>query len=155
MCGSATGQTRRSSADAGRLPSHLELPISVNELAQRGVNVRPAARRCGFEPASTIVSSGALGGSPTATRLIFACRLPCDASDGRRRVLTIQRPGAVELRAHSYAPRLDAHRRRRPEELTIARRPRRPRPRLRSTPAVYQAGVLLATPLSEEVRIDR
>ena len=76
--------------DAGRLPSHLELPISVNELAQRGVNVRPAARRCGFEPASTIVSSGALGGSPTATRLIFACRLPCDASDGRRRVLTIQ-----------------------------------------------------------------
>ena len=33
--------------DAGRLPSHLE-PISVNELAQRGVNVRPAARRCGF-----------------------------------------------------------------------------------------------------------
>lgn len=71
-------------------PSLLELPISVNELAQRGVNVRPAARRCGFEPASTIVSSGALGGSPTATRLIFACRLPCDASDGRRRVLTIQ-----------------------------------------------------------------
>ena len=48
VCGSATGQTRRSSADAGRLPSHLELPISVNELAQRGVNVRPAARRRGF-----------------------------------------------------------------------------------------------------------
>ena len=44
----------------------------------------------GLEPASTIVSSGALGGSRVATRLIFACRLPCDASDGRRRVLTIQ-----------------------------------------------------------------
>lgn len=44
----------------------------------------------GLEPASTLVSSGALGGSRVATRLIFACRLPCDASDGRRRVLTIQ-----------------------------------------------------------------
>ena len=49
VCGSATGQTRRSSADAGRLPSHLELPISVNELAQRGVDVRPAAPGCGFK----------------------------------------------------------------------------------------------------------
>ena len=30
----------------------------------------------GLEPASTIVSSGALGGSPVATRLIFACPPP-------------------------------------------------------------------------------
>eukprot|EP00964_Phaeocystis_antarctica_P087518 scaffold55556_cov81-Phaeocystis_antarctica.AAC.1 len=56
------------------------------------------------------------------------------------------RRGAVELRAHSYAPRLDAHRRRRPGKLAIARRPRQPRPRLRSTAAVYRAGVLLAPP---------
>ena len=31
-----------------RSRSRHELPISVNELPQRGVNVRPAARRCGF-----------------------------------------------------------------------------------------------------------
>ena len=52
------------------------------------------------------------------------------------------------MRAHSYAPRLDTHRWRRPGELAIARRPLRPRPRLRSTPAVYEDGVLLAPPLT-------
>ena len=43
------------------------------------------------------------------------------------------------MQAHSYAPRLDAHRRRRPGKLAIARRPIRLRPRLRSTTSVYQA----------------
>ena len=50
------------------------------------------------------------------------------------------------MQAHSYAPRLDAHRRRRPGKLAIARRPIQPRPRLRSTTSVYQVGVLLAPP---------
>ena len=45
-------------------------------------------------------------------------------------------------------PRLDTHWWRRPGELAIAHRPTQPRPRLSSTPAVYEAGVLLAPPLS-------
>ena len=59
------------------------------------------------------------------------------------------------MRAHSYAPRLDTHWWRRPGELAIAHRPTQPRPRLSSTPAVYEAGVLLApppTPAADEER---
>ena len=74
---------------------------------------------------------------PSVTREVTKCYSPC-------------RRGAVELRAHSYAPRLDTHWWRRPGELAIAHRPTQPRPRLSSTctPAVYEAGVLLAPPPS-------
>ena len=58
-------------------------------------------------------------------------------------VLTMQ---AVELLAHSYAPRLDAQRRRRPGKLVIARRPIQPRRRLTVYHLRLRARVLLATP---------
>jgi len=48
---------------------------------------------------------------------------------GRRVVQTVQAGGCRCAKAHSYAPRLDAHRRRRPGKLAIARRPIQPRPR--------------------------